>query len=163
MWRRTMRCPWCNANDDRVVDSRPALGGAAIRRRRECGTCRRRYTTFERIEDVGLVVVKRDGSKDPYDRAKLGAGILKAIKNRPVTPEQVDRMVDRVEERLRRKGPEVTSQAVGLEVLSSLARVDQVAYMRFASVYKDFQEITDFERELDVLLEKKAPAKRRSG
>ena len=158
-----MRCPWCNANDDRVVDSRPALGGAAIRRRRECGTCRRRYTTFERIEDVGLVVVKRDGSKDPYDRAKLGAGILKAIKNRPVTPEQVDRMLDRIEERLRRKGPEVTSQAVGLEVLSSLARVDQVAYMRFASVYKDFQEITDFERELDVLLEKKAPAKRRSG
>ncbi len=157
-----MRCPWCSADDDRVVDSRPADRGAAIRRRRECGACRRRYTTFERIEDVGLVVVKRDGSKDAFDRAKLEGGILKAIKNRPVSPEQVERVVERVEERLRRKGPEVTSQAVGLEVLANLRKLDQVAYMRFASVYKDFQEITDFERELDVLLEKKLPAKRRA-
>lgn len=157
-----MRCPWCSADDDRVVDSRPAAGGAAIRRRRRCEACGRRFTTFERIEDVGLVVTKRDGSRDPFDRAKLEAGILKAIKNRPVGPEQVERMVDRIEERLRRKGPEVSSQAAGLEVLASLAKLDQVAYMRFASVYKDFQEITDFERELDVLLEKKAPAKRRA-
>ena len=157
-----MRCPWCSADDDRVVDSRPAVGGAAIRRRRECGACRRRYTTFERIEDVGLVVVKRDGSRDAFDRAKLEGGILKAIKNRPVSPEQVERVMGRVEERLRRKGPEVTSQAVGVEVLANLAKLDQVAYMRFASVYKDFQEITDFERELDVLLEKKSPAKRRA-
>ena len=160
MWRPTMRCPWCNADDDRVVDSRSADGGAAIRRRRECAACRRRYTSFERVEDVGLVVLKRDGSRDPFDRAKLESGILKAIKNRPVSPEQVQRVVQRVEERLRRKGPEVTSQAVGVEVLASLAKLDQVAYMRFASVYKDFQEITDFERELGVLLQKKAPAKR---
>ena len=158
----TMRCPWCDADDDRVVDSRSADGGAAIRRRRECVACGRRYTTFERVEDVGLVVVKRDGSKDPFDRAKLESGILKAIKNRPVSPEQVERVVDQVEERLRRKGPEVTSQAVGVEVLAGLAKLDQVAYMRFASVYKDFQEITDFQRELDVLLEKKTPAKPRS-
>lgn len=157
-----MRCPWCSADDDRVVDSRAADGGAAIRRRRECGACRRRYTTFERIEDVGLVVVKRDGTKDAFDRAKLEGGILKAIKNRPVSPEQVERVVERVEERLRRKGPEVTSQSVGVEVLANLAKLDQVAYMRFASVYKDFQEITDFERELDVLLEKRSPAKRRA-
>jgi transcriptional repressor NrdR len=157
-----MRCPWCTADDDRVVDSRSADGGAAIRRRRECLACGRRYTSFERIEDVGLVVVKRDSSKDPFDRAKLESGILKAIKNRPVSPEQVERVVDRVEERLRRKGPEVTSQAVGVEVLANLARLDQIAYMRFASVYKDFQEITDFQSELDVLLEKKIPAKRRS-
>ena len=157
-----MRCPWCTADDDRVVDSRSADGGAAIRRRRECLACGRRYTSFERIEDVGLVVVKRDASKDPFDRAKLESGILKAIKNRPVSPEQVERVVDRVEERLRRKGPEVTSQAVGVEVLANLAKLDQIAYMRFASVYKDFQEITDFQSELDVLLEKKIPAKRRS-
>jgi len=161
LWRPIMRCPWCNADDDRVVDSRSADAGAAIRRRRECAVCRRRYTSFERIEDVGLVVAKRDGSKDPFDRAKLESGILKAIKNRPVSPEQVERVVGRVEERLRRKGPEVTSQAVGVEVLAALAKLDQVAYMRFASVYKDFQEITDFERELDVL-EKKIPAKRRA-
>ena len=157
-----MRCPWCNADDDRVVDSRAADGGAAIRRRRESGACGRRYTSFERIEDVGLVVIKRDGSRDPFDRAKLESGILKAIKNRPVSPEQVERVVDRVEERLRRKGPEVTSQAVGVEVLASLRKLDQVAYMRFASVYKDFQEITDFQSELDVLLEKKTPAKPRA-
>jgi transcriptional repressor NrdR len=155
-----MRCPWCHAEDDKVVDSRPADGGLAIRRRRECLACTRRYTTFERIEGVGLVVVKRDGAKDPFDRIKLAGGIEKAITNRPVTAEQVDRIVDRVEERLRRKGPEVTSQQVGLEVLAGLAKLDQVAYMRVASVYKDFQEITDFERELGVLLQKKAPAKR---
>ena len=157
-----MLCPWCKAEDDRVVDSRPAEGGSTIRRRRECRSCRRRYTTFERVEAVGLVVVKRDGSKDPFDREKLVAGILKAIKNRPISEPQVDRVVDRVEDRLRRKGPVVTSQEVGIEVLGNLGKLDQVAYMRFASVYKDFQEITDFERELGVLLQKKEPAKPRS-
>ncbi|HEV8565147.1 MAG TPA: transcriptional regulator NrdR [Actinomycetota bacterium] len=157
-----MRCPWCRAEDDRVVDSRPAEGGSAIRRRRECRSCGRRYTTFERIEEVGLMVVKRDGSKDPFDREKVTAGILKAAKNRPVTEEQAERLVGRVEERLRRKGPLITSQEVGIEVLANLAKLDQVAYMRFASVYKDFQEITDFERELGVLLQKKVPAKHRS-
>jgi transcriptional repressor NrdR len=156
-----MRCPWCTAEDDRVVDSRPAEGGQAIRRRRECHACGRRYTTFERVEELGLMVVKRDGAKDPFDRQKVADGIRKAVKNRPVTEEQITRVVDRVEGRLRRKGPVVTSQEVGLEVLSSLAKLDQVAYMRFASVYKDFQEITDFERELGVLLQKREPAKRR--
>ncbi|MDP9329722.1 MAG: transcriptional regulator NrdR [Actinomycetota bacterium] len=156
-----MRCPWCNADDDRVVDSRPADGGAATRRRRECASCKRRFTTFERVEDVGLVVVKRDGSKDPFDREKVAGSILKAIKNRPVTPGQVERLVDRVEERMRRKGPEVSSAQIGVAVLADLAKLDQVAYIRFASVYKDFQEITDFEREM-VSLQKKAPAKRRA-
>jgi transcriptional repressor NrdR len=156
-----MRCPWCNADDDRVVDSRPADTGEAIRRRRECNACGRRYTTFERVEDIGLVIVKRDGSTEPYDRDKLEGGIRKAIKNRPVSPDQVDTMLARVEERLRRRGPQVGSQQIGVEVLAQLAKMDQVAYMRFASVYKDFQEIDDFERELGVLLQKKAPAKQR--
>lgn len=157
-----MRCPWCQHDEDRVVDSRPAERGTAIRRRRECGHCGRRYTTFERVEELGLFVLKRDGAREPYDRAKLEGGIRKAIKNRPVTEEQVGELVDRIEARLRRKGPEVSSQDVGLEVLSGLRRLDQVAYIRFASVYKDFQEITDFERELGRLLEKKQPVKRRS-
>jgi transcriptional repressor NrdR len=156
-----MRCPWCKAEDDRVVDSRPAEGGATIRRRRECHACGRRYTTFERVEELGLMIVKRGGSKDPFDRDKVADGIRKAVKNRPVSEEQIARVVDRVQDRLRRKGPVITSQQVGLEVLASLAKLDQVAYMRFASVYKDFQEITDFERELGVLLQKKEPAKRR--
>jgi transcriptional repressor NrdR len=155
-----MRCPWCGTDDDRVVDSRPADGGAATRRRRECHACGRRFTTFERVEGVGLVVVKRDGEMEPFDRDKVAAGIGKAIKNRPVTDEQVERVVDRVESRLRRKGPEVTSQQVGVEVLASLAKLDQVAYMRFASVYKDFQGITDFERELGDLQERRPPRRR---
>jgi transcriptional repressor NrdR len=155
-----MRCPWCGADDDRVVDSRPADGGSAIRRRRQCATCGRRYSTYERIEDVGLLVRKRDDSKDPFRREKVTAGIFKATKNRPVSERQVEELVDRVEERLRRKGPEVTSQQVGIEVLSQLRKLDEVAYIRFASVYKDFQEITDFERELGTLL-KREPAKRR--
>ncbi|HEX9716565.1 MAG TPA: transcriptional regulator NrdR [Actinomycetota bacterium] len=156
-----MRCPWCGHRDDKVVDSRPAEQGAAIRRRRECLSCGRRFTTFERIEDVGLVVIKRDGSREPYLREKVVAGIRKAIVNRPVTEEQVAQVADRVGERLRRRGPQVTSQQVGLEVLSQLARLDQVAYVRFASVYRDFQEITDFEREVGTL-QKKAPAKPRN-
>ena len=143
------------------MDSRPADQGAAIRRRRECLSCGRRFTTFERIEDVGLVVIKRDGSREPYLREKVVAGIRKAIVNRPVTEEQVAELADRVEERLRRRGPDVTSQQVGLEVLSQLAQLDQVAYVRFASVYRDFQEITDFEREVGTL-QKKAPAKPRN-
>jgi len=143
------------------VDSRPAGQGAAIRRRRECMSCGRRFTTFERMEDVGLVVLKRDGSREPYLREKVVAGIRKAIVNRPVTEEQVVELADRVEERLRRRGPDVTSQQVGLEVLSQLARLDQVAYVRFASVYRDFQEITDFEREVGTL-QKKAPEKTRN-
>jgi len=131
-----------------------------IRRRRECRSCGRRYTTFERVEVLGLMVIKRDGSREPYRRDKVVAGIEKAIKNRPVTGEQVEHLADRVEERLRRRGPEVTSQQVGIAVLSGLAKLDQVAYMRFASVYKDFQKLTDFERELGVL-QKKEPAKTR--
>jgi transcriptional repressor NrdR len=144
------------------VDSRPADRGSAIRRRRECLACGRRYTSFERIEDVGLSVVKRDGSREPYERAKVVVGIRKAIVNRPVTEEQVAAAADRIEARMRHKGPDVTSQQVGLEVLSELRKLDQVAYIRFASVYKDFQELTDFERELGQLFTKKQSAKSRS-
>ncbi|HEX9123451.1 MAG TPA: transcriptional regulator NrdR [Actinomycetota bacterium] len=157
-----MRCPWCGHEQDKVVDSRSAERGGAIRRRRECLSCRRRYTTFERIEDVGLLVVKRDGSREPYLREKVVAGIRKAIVNRPVTDEQVAGVAQRVEERLRRRGPSVTSQQVGVEVLTELKKLDQVAYIRFASVYKDFQALTDFERELGQLLQKKVAAKPRA-
>ena len=152
-----MRCPWCGNPDDRVVDSRTAEGGLAIRRRRECLRCSRRFTTFERVVEVGVSVVKRDGAKEPFDRRKIVAGVAKAIKNRPVTPEQVEALAARSEERLRRKGPLVTTQEVGLEVLAQLRRLDDVAYLRFASVYKDFQELTDFERELGILLQKREP------
>jgi transcriptional repressor NrdR len=156
-----MRCPWCDADEDRVVDSRPAEGGGAIRRRRECAVCSRRYTTFERIEDVGLVVVKRDGTREPFDREKLATSIGKALTDRPVTATEVGIMVDRIQGRLRRRGPEVASSVVGQEVLAALRRADEVAYLRFASVYKEFEGVADFEREL-VSLQKKEPAKRRA-
>jgi len=162
-----MRCPWCAHPDDRVVDSRAAEGGSSIRRRRECLHCHRRFTTYERAEETSLLVAKRDGGKEPFDRAKVAAGVAKAIKNRPVTEEQVEQLAAKVEEKLRRKGPVVTTQEIGLEVLTLLRKLDDVAYLRFASVYKDFQEVTDFERELGLLLQKRdgsgAPARARSG
>jgi transcriptional repressor NrdR len=150
-----MRCPWCGRAQDKVVDSRSDERGDAIRRRRECLSCGRRFTTYERVEQLGLVVIKRNGTTEPYDREKMVAGIRKALVNRPVTEDQVMALVSKIEERLRRKGPGITSQQVGLEVLSNLQKLDQVAYVRFASVYKDFQEIGDFERELGLLLQKK--------
>ena len=158
-----MRCPWCGHSEDRVVDSRPAEGGDAIRRRRQCLSCGRRFTSYERVEQAALIVVKRDGTREPWTRGKLVDGLRKALANRPVTSEQLDKVVSRIETRLRRKGPEVTSQQIGVEVLQNLQKLDQVAYLRFASVYKDFQEVGDFERELGLLLEKRAPAKRRTG
>jgi transcriptional repressor NrdR len=157
-----MRCPWCGGTDDKVVDSRPAERGEAIRRRRQCLSCGRRFSTYERVEELGLTVAKRDGTSEPWDRDKMLAGIAKALVNRPVTEDQVAALATRIETRLRRKGPQVTSQQVGLEVLQNLQKLDQVAYVRFASVYKDFQEVGDFERELGLLLQKKEPAKPRS-
>jgi transcriptional repressor NrdR len=145
-----------------VVDSRPAERGEAIRRRRQCLGCGRRFTTYERVEELGLTVAKRDGTTEPWDRDKMLAGIRKALVNRPVTEDQVAALATRIETRLRRKGPQVTSQQVGIEVLSNLQKLDQVAYVRFASVYKDFQEVGDFERELGLLLQKKEPAKSKS-
>jgi transcriptional repressor NrdR len=156
-----MRCPWCGHGEDKVVDSRPAERGEAIRRRRECLSCGRRFTTYERVEQLGLAVTKRDGATEPWDREKMLAGIRKAIVNRPVTEAQVAALVTRVESRLRRKGPEITSQQIGLEVLQGLQKLDHVAYMRFASVYKDFQEVGDFQRELGLLLPKKDASKAR--
>jgi transcriptional repressor NrdR len=149
-----MRCPWCGHAEDKVVDSRPAERDTAIRRRRQCLACGRRFTTFERLEQLGLTVVKRDGTTEPYLRDKVLAGIRKAIVNRPISEEQVRAALDRIEERLRRRGPQVSSEQVGIEVLAQLAKLDQVAYMRFASVYKDFQEVRDFQRELGALQKK---------
>ena len=132
----------------------------AVRRRRQCLQCGRRFTTFERVEAAGLTVVKRKGSKEPFDPAKVVAGIMEAIKNRPVSNEEVARVAGRVEEKLRRRGSVVTTQEVGLEVLGVLQKLDDVAYLRFASVYKDFKELTDFEREVGLLLQKREASPR---
>ncbi|MFN2588704.1 MAG: transcriptional regulator NrdR [Actinomycetota bacterium] len=153
-----MRCPYCAVEEDKVVDSRLAEEGRVIRRRRECLGCGRRYTTFERAEEVPLLVVKRNGAEEPFDRAKVVEGISRACKNRPVSVGEIDDLVDDVEESMRASGERpVPTSAIGREVLERLRNVDEVAYLRFASVYKDFQELTDFERELGRLLKKSPP------
>jgi transcriptional repressor NrdR len=146
-----MRCPNCASLEDKVVDSRLADEGVAIRRRRECLGCGRRYTTFERIEEVGLVVCKRSGLREPFRRAKIVAGVAAAAKNRPLRPEQFESLAADVEESLRLEGSEVTSSRVGAIVLDRLRSLDEVAYVRFASVYKGFDDPGDFEREVLAL------------
>ncbi len=153
-----MRCPACGADDDKVVDSRTSDDATAIRRRRQCLACTHRFTTFERVDEVPLVVVKRSGSRQPFDRAKVVAGLAAAAKNRPVPDERLDEVAATVEERLRLDGGgEVASERIGLAVLDELATVDQVAYVRFASVYKEFEDAADFEREIGLLTKSTAP------
>jgi len=145
---------------DKVIDSRMAEDGEAIRRRRECESCGRRYTTFERLDMPALQVVKRSGEQGPYERAKVIAGVSKACVNRPVAPEDVERIADEIEQTIRATGlAEVSTQEIGLAILDRLRELDEVAYVRFASVYKDFQELTDFEKEVGQLLQKRTPPK----
>jgi transcriptional repressor NrdR len=152
-----VRCPFCQGLDDRVVDSRPAEDGAAIRRRRECLSCGRRYTTFERLEELPLIVVKRSGMKEPFDRAKLESGLDRAVGNRPLAGTSVSALAADIEDEMRAAGPEVTSEQVGLAVLERLRVLDPVSYLRFASVYKGFEDVSDFEREVAVLQKTTAP------
>lgn len=153
-----MRCPTCGADDDRVVDSRPHPAGDAIRRRRECRTCGLRFTTFERVELPELTVAKRSGARTPFSRAKVLDGMSRAAKGR-VALDELEVAAAGVERSVRALGTrEVTSEQVGLQVLAQLRELDPVAYVRFASVYKDFQGPEDFEQELSSL-RKAAPPK----
>jgi transcriptional repressor NrdR len=152
-----VRCPACGNLDDRVVDSRTSEDGTAIRRRRECLTCGRRFTTFERPDELPLVVRKRSGHREPFDRAKIVAGLQAATKNRPVRTEELDALAASVEEHCRLEGGEVSSEGVGLAVLERLRQLDQVASVRFASVYKEFDDPADFARELRELTKSSAP------
>lgn len=154
-----VRCPTCDHDDSKVVDSRTADDGSAIRRRRACLGCGHRFTTYERYEEQPLTVLKRSGDRVPFERSKVEAGIAAAAKGRPMTVEQVADLAAELEDELRLRGPESTSEQIGLAVLERLRNVDQVAYMRFASVYKDFDDPSDFEREL-VLLTKASEPKR---
>jgi transcriptional repressor NrdR len=147
----------CASLDDKVVDSRLAEDGAAIRRRRECLSCGRRSTTFERLEEVPLLVLKRSGEREPFDRRKVVAGVASAAKNRPIGALAMDALAADVEEELRLLGAEIPTQEVGLAVLRRLEALDQVAYVRFASVYKGFEDIGDFEREVGRLTKATEP------
>jgi transcriptional repressor NrdR len=155
-----VRCPTCSSLEDRVVDSRLADDGTAIRRRRECATCGRRFTTFERIEEAALMVVKRSGDREPFERSKVVAGVAAATKNRPVSGEAMDVLAGEVEEAMRLLGAEPTSQQIGVAVLDRLRRLDEVAYLRFASVYKGFEDVGDFEREVGLLSKATEPKRR---
>ena len=160
MYREVMRCPFCTADDDRVVDSRLAEDGVAIRRRRECAACGQRFTTYERIEEAGLFVVKRSGEREPFDRAKISAGVRSAAKNRPVDDDVLDLIVVKVEEAMRLFGRDVTSEEVGVATMDALRDIDEVAYVRFASVYKGFEGTDDFAREIGMLVKTTAPKHR---
>lgn len=147
-----MRCPFCQARDSRVVDSRELGTGESIRRRRECSACGRRFTTYERVESGSLIVVKRDGRREEFDPRKLRDKLRIALTKRPVPQAEVDRIVATVEAELLSLGTvEVPSTAIGEVVLRELKQVDEVAYIRFASVYRSFADVDDLRRELDVL------------
>ncbi len=142
-----MRCPFCKVDNDKVVDSRSSGDGGVVRRRRECLACARRYTTYERVEDSPLRVVKKDGSRVPFDREKILLGVRKACEKRPVSAEQIEEVVRTIEDDINKNyDREVPSSAIGEMVMERLKKVDSVAYVRFASVYREFKDPDDFVR-----------------
>ena len=148
-----MKCPYCGHNEDKVVDSRSSSENDSIRRRRECLKCQRRFTTYEHIEDIPLMVVKKDGQRQSYDRNKLMSGILKACEKRPVGVAKLENIVDNIERSLLKKhDKEVKSSQIGELVMKKLHDVDEVAYVRFASVYREFKDVTEFMKELKGML-----------
>jgi transcriptional repressor NrdR len=147
-----MRCPYCRSRDSRVVESRDADDGQAVRRRRECGQCRKRFTTYERVTSAPLYVRKRDGAVEPFDREKIRRGVTTAGRQRPVTPEQIEQLVDEVESEIRnRESTEIDSTEVGEAVLRRLRDLDRVAFIRFASVYRRFDDLEQFVREIQAI------------
>ena len=152
-----MKCPFCNAEDTRVIDSRPADENTAIRRRRQCEICGKRFTTFEKTETLPVMVVKKDQSRVPYDRAKLEGGILRSCHKRPISPQQISELVDDIENNIfKHDSKEVSTEEIGEMVMERLKNLDQVAYVRFASVYREFQDINTFMEEIGKLLTNRA-------
>jgi len=151
-----MKCPFCNHNEDKVVDSRETSEAAAIRRRRECLNCGKRFTTYEYVEKTPLMVIKKDGRREPFNRQKILSGLVKACEKRSVSMERLERLVTEVEAELQKKfEQEVDSQTVGETVIIKLSQLDDVAYVRFASVYRQFKDINQFMRELRDILSKR--------
>jgi transcriptional repressor NrdR len=148
-----VKCPFCANGENRVIDSRISKDGSAIRRRRECLACEKRFTTYEFVEEVLPVVAKKDGRREPFDRLKIIAGIKKACEKRPISMDAIETMVDNVEQACQEyQGKEIPSSMVGEKVMKELQRVDGVAYVRFASVYRQFRDVGDFMEELKDLL-----------
>lgn len=149
-----MRCPYCDFEESKVIDSRPADDGSAIRRRRACLACEKRFTTYERYGERPVIVIKSDGSSEPFDRAKLMRSIMVACAKRPVTPEVFDHIISDIESSIRSASGEVSSKDLGEMVLTRMASIDDVAYIRFASVYKDFQSVEEFASALEGMDER---------
>jgi len=148
-----MRCPFCKKDDDRVIDSRSVNAGATVRRRRECRACRKRFTTYEKVEEITLYVIKKDGRREVFDREKIKRGLLTACKKRPVPLQTIEDIVNRIEiELYEDDAGEVKSTKIGDLVMRELRAVDHVAYVRFASVYRDFKDISEFMREVRPML-----------
>lgn len=151
-----MKCPFCDDVEDKVVDSRMAKEGEVIRRRRECLSCKRRYTTYERVEETMPAVVKKDGRREPFDRGKIVSGLKKACEKRPISTATIESVTDRIEKRIQDMGEtEIVSTAVGEEVMKELSQLDQVAYVRFASVYREFKDIDQFMDEIKFLAQQR--------
>ncbi len=151
-----MKCPFCDELEDKVVDSRMAKEGEVIRRRRECLACKRRYTTYERVEEILPVVVKKDGRRESFDRTKILAGLKKACEKRPISTATIETVTGRIEKRIQEMGEtEIESRIVGEELMKELHQLDQVAYVRFASVYREFKDIDQFMDELRTLAQQR--------
>ena len=151
-----MKCPFCDELEDKVVDSRMAKEGEVIRRRRECLGCKRRYTTYERVEEILPVVVKKDGRRESFDRVKILAGMKKACEKRPISTATIETVADRIEKRIQEMGEtEIESRIIGEELMKELHQLDQVAYVRFASVYREFKDIDQFMDELRTLTQQR--------
>ena len=147
-----MKCPFCNSENIKVIDSRPAEDNNAIRRRRQCEGCGRRFTTYEKIETIPLMVVKKDNTRQPYDRSKIEAGVLLACHKRPISTQEINRLVDEVEnEVFNAEEKEITTTKIGNLVMDKLKNLDEVAYVRFSSVYREFKDVNTFLKELEKL------------
>lgn len=151
-----MRCPFCNSEDTKVIDSRPSEGENSIRRRRECVSCSKRFTTYERLETFPMLVVKKDDTREPYSREKAEKGILSACHKRPVSVEQVTQVLDDLENQLFNTGlKEIPASMIGEIIMEKLKGIDEVAYVRFASVYREFKDVDTFAKEITKLLKTK--------
>jgi len=150
---RKMKCPYCNNPNTRVIDSRPSDENNSIRRRRQCDECSRRFTTYEKIETIPLVVIKKDNNREPYDRSKIEAGVFRSCHKRPISVDQINALIDEIETQIfNREEKEVPSHVIGEMVMEKLKDLDPVAYVRFASVYREFKDVNTFMEELKKLL-----------
>jgi transcriptional repressor NrdR len=151
---KKMKCPFCGKDNTRVIDSRPADENNSIRRRRQCDECLRRFTTYEKVETIPLVVIKKDNNREPYDRSKIEAGVFRSCHKRPISVDQMTKLIDEVETQIfNREDKEIPSHVIGEMVMNKLKELDAVAYVRFASVYREFKDVSTFMDELKKILE----------